>query len=361
VRSPRAPGSLKGRGAVSNPEGRFESLAVEPVEDGWPGDGENETPGLPTELIPDTSRTVISRNDSPDVPFDQSVNPYRGCEHGCIYCYARPSHAWLGMSPGLDFETRILYKPRAADLLRQELGRRSYRCQVLALGSNTDPYQPAERRLGITRGLLEVLAECDHPVSVVTKGSLIERDLDLLSAMAEKNLASAMISVTTLDDSLKRIMEPRTAAPARRLATIRALADAGMPVGVLVAPVIPAINDHEIEAILEAAAAAGADSAAHILLRLPHEVAGLFREWLAEHFSDRSGRVLSLLRAARGGRDNDPRFGARMTGEGPWADLVRRRFETACKRIGLRAGEDRALDTCRFRPPGTSGPQMPLI
>ncbi len=361
MNSPRAPGSLKGRGAVSNPEGRFESLAVEPVEDGWPGDGEDDDAGLPTELIPDSSRTVISRNDSPDVPFDQSINPYRGCEHGCIYCYARPSHAWLGMSPGLDFETRILYKPRAAELLRKELGRKSYRCRVLVLGSNTDPYQPAERRLGITRGLLEVMAECGQPVSIVTKASLIERDLDLLSAMAKKNLASAMISVTTLDDSLKRIMEPRTAAPARRLASIRALANAGVPVGVLVAPVIPAINDHELEAILEAAVTAGAESAAHILLRLPHEVAGLFREWLAEHFPDRSGRVMSLLRAARGGRDNDPRFGARMTGEGPWADLVHSRFSTACRRLGLSVGEARDLDTGLFRPPSASGGQMSLI
>jgi DNA repair photolyase len=265
------------------------------------------------------------------------------------------------MSPGLDFETRILFKPRAAELLRKELGRRAYRCRVLALGSNTDPYQPAERRLGITRDLLEVLAECRHPVSIVTKGSLIERDLDLLSSMAKDSLASAMISVTTLSDSLKRVMEPRTASPARRLETIRALADAGVPVGVLVAPVIPAINDHELEAILEAAADAGADAAAHILLRLPNEVAGLFREWLDEHFPDRSGRVMSLLRGARGGRENDPRFGSRMTGEGPWADLVDRRFAAACRRTGLRVGEGRELDTTLFRAPGPAGDQMPLI
>jgi DNA repair photolyase len=361
VSTRRAARGTPGRGAVSNPEGRFDPLSVEPVEDGWPGDPDEGDPGLPTELIPDSSRTVIARNDSPDVPFDQAINPYRGCEHGCIYCYARPTHSWLGMSPGLDFETRILYKPRAAELLKRELGSRSYRCRVLALGSNTDPYQPAERRLGITRRLLEVLAECDHPVSIVTKASLIERDLDLLSAMAEKDLASAMISVTTLDDGLKRIMEPRTAAPARRLATIRALADAGVPVGVLVAPVIPVINDHEIEAILEAAAAAGADSAAHILLRLPHEVANLFREWLDEHFPERAGHVMSLLQAARGGRDNDPRFGVRMTGVGPWADLVHRRFSVACRRVGLRVGEARDLDTGRFRPPAVAGPQMPLL
>jgi len=361
VKTGRARGGIKGRGAVSNPAGRFEVLSVEEADDGWPGDPEGDVGGPPTELIPDSTRTVIARNDSPDVPFDQSVNPYRGCEHGCVYCYARPSHAWLGMSPGLDFETRILYKPRAAELLRKELGKSSYRCQVLAFGSNTDPYQPVERRLGITRALLEVLAECKHPVSVVTKGSLIERDLDILAAMARDNLASAMVSVTTLDNSLKRIMEPRTAAPGSRLATIRALADAGVPVGVLVAPVIPAVNDHEIEAIIEAAATAGADSAAYILLRLPHEVAGLFREWLEEHFPDRTGRVMSLLRGARGGRENDPRFGARMTGSGPWAELVRTRFAAACKRSGLRVGETRNLDTTKFRSPTEAGAQISLL
>jgi len=265
------------------------------------------------------------------------------------------------MSAGLDFETRILYKPRAAELLKVELGRRSYRCRVLVLGSNTDPYQPAERRLGITRALLEVLADCNHPVSIVTKGALIQRDLDLLSAMAHRGLASVMVSVTTLDDGLKRIMEPRTAGPASRIATIRALANAGVPVGVLVAPIIPAVNDQEIERILEVARRAGATSAAHILLRLPHEVSGLFREWLAEHFPDRAGRVMSLLRAARGGRDNDPRFGARMTGEGPWAELVRKRFTAACRRLGLRVGESRDLDTSQFRPPPASQAQMPLI
>lgn len=358
-RSP--PSAVKGRGAISNPEGRFETVAVEPLEDGWPGDGEEGEPGLPTELIPDSSRTVIARNDSPDVPFEQSVNPYRGCEHGCVYCYARPSHAWLGMSPGLDFETRILYKPRAAELLANELRSRSYRCRVLVLGSNTDPYQPAERQLHITRAILEVLADCHHPVSIVTKGALIERDLDLLAAMARRNLASVMISVTTLDDSLKRAMEPRTAAPARRIATIRALADAGVPVGVLIAPIIPAINDHEIEAILEATRSAGAASAAHILLRLPHEVAGLFREWLDEHFPDRAGRVMSLLRAARGGRENDPRFGTRMTGDGPWAELVQQRFRATCRRVGLRTGESSDLDTNQFRPPPISERQIPLI
>jgi len=351
----------RGRGAVSNPAGRFETTRVEPVDDGWPAESTENPRALETRLIRDDTRSIISTNDSPDVPFDQSVNPYRGCEHGCVYCYARPSHAWLGMSPGLDFESRILYKPDAGRLLAEALGKSSYRCRTLVLGSNTDPYQPVERRLGITRSLLEVLAECRHPVSIVTKGSLIERDLDLLSAMAEMDLVSVMISVTTLDDSLKRTMEPRTASPARRLATIGTLANSGVPVGVLVAPVIPAINDREIEAILEAARDAGADSAAHILLRLPHEVASLFREWLDEHFPERAGKVMNILREARGGRDNDPRFGSRMTGRGPWAELIRSRFERCCRHLGLTMGEDRQLDSTRFRPPAAPGDQMTLI
>ncbi len=350
-----------GRGAGSNPAGRFESVAVVAVDDGWPGDPGDREARLETELIRDDSRTIISRNNSPDVPFEQSVNPYRGCEHGCVYCYARPSHAWLGLSPGLDFESRILYKPDAAKLLEKALRARSYRCRTLVLGANTDPYQPIERRLGITRALLEVLAECRHPVSIVTKGALIQRDLDILSAMATQDLVSVMVSVTTLDDSLKRIMEPRAASPARRLATLQSLASAGIPAGVLVAPVIPAINDHEVEAILEAAANAGATCAAHILLRLPHEVSDLFGEWLAEHFPDRSGKIMNLLRDARGGRDNDPRFGSRMTGQGPWADLLARRFSRACARMGLSVGEARNLDTTAFRPPSDASGQISLI
>jgi DNA repair photolyase len=351
---------LKGRGAVSNPRGRFDTLLTEPVDDGWIGD-DVPVPAPETELLRDESRTIIATNESPDVPFDQSINPYRGCEHGCVYCYARPSHAWLGLSPGLDFETRILFKPDAARLLRDELRRSSYRCRAIVLGSNTDPYQPVERNLGITRRILELLAECRHPVSIVTKGALIERDLDLLAEMADQRLASVMISVTTLDDGLKRIMEPRTASPASRLATIRRLADAGVPVGALVAPVIPAVNDHEIEAILSAVAEAGASSAAHILLRLPHEVAPLFEDWLAEHFGERVGKVMSLLRGARGGRYNDPRFGARMRGEGPVADLIERRFRQACRRLGLAIGAGRDLDTTRFRPPPEDESQLSLL
>jgi DNA repair photolyase len=357
----RRNGVRPGRGAISNVAGRFESLVTVAADDGWPTNPEDETGRIATELIRDDSRTIISVNDSPDVPFEQSVNPYRGCEHGCIYCYARPSHAWLGLSPGLDFESRIVYKPEARALLRKALGNSSYRCRTLTLGSNTDPYQPVEGRLGITRSLLELLAECRHPVSIVTKGSLIERDLDILAAMAADGLASVMVSITTLDESLKRAMEPRAASAARRLATLRALTEAGVPAGVLVAPVIPAINDHELEAILEAGVQAGASSAAHILLRLPHEVAGLFREWLGEHFPDRAAKVMNLLREARGGRDNDPAFGTRMTGQGPLAAMLADRFERACRRLAIPTGEIRHLDTTRFRPPAEAPGQLALI
>jgi DNA repair photolyase len=354
-RSPGGPADSrprKGRGALSNPAGRFETLDSEAVDDGWPGDDSEASAEPESVVLTDAARGVISSNQSPDVPFEQSVNPYRGCEHGCVYCYARPTHAWLGLSPGLDFETRLFYKPDAPARLAEELARPGYRCRTIVLGANTDPYQPIERRLGITRGLLEVLAAHRHPVSVVTKGALIERDLDLLAGLAADGLASVMVSVTTLDDELKRSLEPRTAAPARRLAVVRRLADAGVPVGVLVAPVIPALNDHELEDILAAAAGAGAESAAWILLRLPHEVRALFEEWLREHLPDRAERVLSLLRQARGGRDNDPRFGHRMRGSGPWIDLLERRFALACRRLGLRVGERRDLATDLFRPPG---------
>ena len=347
----RPPRPVKGRGAVSNPEGRYETTRREAVDDGWPGEPEAEL-APETVLAADVSRRVISVNESPDVPFDQSLNPYRGCEHGCVYCYARPSHAWLGLSPGLDFETRVFTKPDAAARLAEELARPGYRCRTLVLGSNTDPYQPAEQRLGITRAVLEVLWAHRHPVGIVTKSALVERDLDLLAPMAELGLASVMLSVTTLDDGLKRIMEPRTASPARRLRTLERLAAAGLEPGVLVAPVIPAINDMELEDILEACAGHGARSAAWILLRLPHEVAPLFRSWLGAHFPDRAGKVMGLLREARGGRDNDPRFGHRMRGEGPWARLLADRFRLACRRLGLAVGERRELDTGQFRVPG---------
>ncbi|UCC14778.1 MAG: PA0069 family radical SAM protein [Gammaproteobacteria bacterium] len=349
-----------GRGASSNPRSRFDTLVIEPVHDGWDSDGESDA-ALKTELIKDDSKSVIARNSSPDVPFDQSINPYRGCEHGCAYCYARPTHAWLGLSPGLDFETKILFKPDAAHLLREELSRPGYRCSTITLGTNTDPYQPAESTLKLTRSVLEVLSDCRHPVSIVTKSALIERDIDLLAPMANLGLASVMVSVTTLDDDLKRRLEPRTASPSRRLKTIRTLSEASIPVGVLVAPVIPAINDQEIEAILAASGDAGACNAAYILLRLPHEVAPLFEEWLRLHYPRRSDKVMSLVSQARGGRLNDPRFGHRMSGHGPWAEMIRQRFRKSCRRAGIPIGEHRDLDTTAFsRPPAQSG-QLDLI
>ena len=349
-----------GRGAASNPRSRFETLDTESVFDGWET-GPDEEPATPTELIRDESRTVIASNDSPDVPFSQSVNPYRGCEHGCVYCYARPSHAWLGLSPGLDFETKIVFKPDAPRLLAGELRKPSYKCSTIVLGSNTDPYQPVEGRLRLTRDVLSLLLQCRHPVSIVTKSALVERDLDLLSQLAEMRLASVMISVTTLDDDLKRRLEPRTASPARRLRTISALAAAGIPVGALVAPVIPAINDSEIEAILRAVRSAGATSAAQILLRLPHEVARLFEEWLGIHYPERAAKVMSLVRQTRDGRVNDPRFGHRMRGHGPWADMVGQRFRKTCRELGLTVGENHDLDTGIFRPPPVDTGQLSLI
>ena len=343
----------RGRGALSNPSGRFEPVRAEPFDDGWAREGEETAflpERIPTEVIPDRTRSIITRNDSPDVPFDRSINPYRGCEHGCSYCFARPSHAYLGYSPGLDFETRIVAKHRAARLLRVELRRKGYRPGTLALGSNTDPYQPVERELRITRSLLEVLAEARHPVGVVTKSAMVLRDLDLIAPMAEEGLAQVMISITTLDPQLARRMEPRAAAPARRLATVRSLADAGVPVGVLASPMIPALNDSEMEAILEAAAGAGARSAGFILLRLPRELKDLFFEWLDAHYPTRSGHVESLLREARGGSLYRARFGERMRGKGPWADLLAARFSVAARRNGL-AGRLPPLRLDLFRPP----------
>jgi DNA repair photolyase len=312
-------------------------------------------------LQPEAARGAIARNTSPDVPFSQSINPYRGCEHGCIYCYARPTHAYMDLSPGLDFETRIFFKKDAPALLRRELSRPSYRCQTIAIGTNTDGYQPAERQLRITRALLEVLQECRHPVSIVTKSALVERDLDLLAPMAAQNLVRVMVSVTTLDDELKRRMEPRTPSSLRRLQTIHRLADAGIPVGVLAAPMIPALNDHELEAILQAAADAGARSAAYVLLRLPHEVAPLFDEWLGQHYPLRHSHVLGLLRDMRGGAINDPAFGSRMSGSGTLAHLLRQRFERACRALELNTDEGPTPDTSQFRPPGAASGQLGLF
>ncbi|HRQ47326.1 MAG TPA: PA0069 family radical SAM protein, partial [Rhodocyclaceae bacterium] len=308
----------------------------------------------------DSAKAVITFNRSPDVPFDRSINPYRGCEHGCIYCYARPSHAWLDLSPGLDFETKIGWKPDAPTTLRRELARRGYVCAPITFGANTDAWQPIERRLGLTRKLLEILAETRHPFTVVTKSAAIERDIDLLADMARDNLVQVMFSVTTLDDELARRMEPRAPRPARRLQAMGTLAAAGIPVGVLFAPLIPALNDHDMEAVLEAAHAAGAESAGYVLLRLPHELDALFTDWLERHYPDRARHVLSLLAQMRGGRSNDPRFGHRMRGNGVFADLYRQRMHRSCERLGLNRTR-RELDTTRFRPPRDDSGQLSLL
>ena len=358
-RSPRRPAcclARKGRGATLNPGGRFERLQHEIVDDGWSTIDElAEEPGPATEILVDRSHTIISRNDSPDIPFDLSINPYRGCEHGCIYCYARPSHAYWGLSPGLDFETRIFTKPDAADLLRRELARPGYVCRPISLGTNTDCYQPLERRLRTTRAILEVLAEARHPVGLVTKSALVLRDLDLLAPMARDGLARVYLSITTLNRELACTLEPRAAAPHRRLEVVRMLAAAGVPAGVMTAPIIPALNDHEIEAILEHAAAAGAISAGYVLLRLPHEVKELFQAWLKEHHPERAGHILSLIRQCRAGRLNDPDFGSRMRGEGAYAQLIAQRFKKACRRLGLNQGRMMPQRTDLFRPPRTDG------
>jgi len=356
-RSARA-GARKGRGAASNRSGRYEAWTREDVDDGWSGDGggtddEGPVAKLRTTLTPDASRKVISWNQSPDVPFDRSINPYRGCEHGCVYCYARPTHAWLGLSPGLDFESRLYYKPDAAERLREELAARGYRPAAIALGANTDAYQPCERRLRITRGVLEVLSECAHPVTVVTKSALVERDLDLLAPMAARRLASVAVSVTTLDPALARRLEPRAAAPARRLETIRRLAGAGVPVRVLVAPLIPALTDAELERILERAGEAGARAASYIVLRLPLEIRDLFEEWLAEHYPEKAARVMGRVRDLRGGRAYESGFGTRMRGTGELAALIARRFEVATRRLGY--ADPEPLDAGRFRPPSRTG------
>ena len=339
----------KARGAVSNPTGRYERLQyASPGE--WDGASEGEPPRLETTVTPERVRRIITRNDSPDVPFDQSINPYKGCEHGCVYCFARSSHAYLGLSPGLDFETRIFSKPDGPGCLRQELRRPGYRVQPLALGANTDPYQPVERRLSLTRRLLEVLAEHEHPFTVATKSDLVLRDLDLLAERARRRLAAVLVSLTTIDPDLARRMEPRAPTPARRLTAIRELSHAGVPVTVLASPMIPGLNDSEVEAILEASAAAGARSARYILVRLPLEVKDLFSEWLEAEYPDRASRVLGLIRQTRGGKLYDSRFGARVRGEGPYAELLERRFKVTCGRLGL-SDRPPPLDTTVFRVP----------
>jgi len=351
--------SFKGRGAASNPAGRFDVLSIEPADDGWYRD---ETPeSLDETVMPDHARGIITTNHSPDVGFDSSINPYRGCSHGCVYCFARPSHAYLGLSPGLDFETKLFYKAEAASLLEAELAKPTYRCKPIALGINTDGYQPLEKRLKVTRSILAVLARCRHPVSIVTKSALIVRDIDLLADLAKDRLTSVTVSITSLTDEIKRTLEPRAASPEARLRVIRQLAQAGIPVGVLVAPVIPAVTDHELEDILVVASEAGATSADYILLRLPYEVKTLFREWLEMHYPDRARHVMSLINQARGGKDYDARFGQRMVGTGPYADLLRTRFELAARRLRLAPGSDRhLLDTSKFRAPVPATSQLTL-
>lgn len=343
----------KGRGAGYNPPNRFATTRSDTVDDGW----WQELPSdrLTTTVREEASKSALSWNRSPDLPFDRSINPYRGCEHGCIYCYARPSHAYWDMSPGIDFETRLIARTGLVDRLRIELCQKNYQCQPINLSGNTDCYQPLEVERGTTRALLELLLDCRHPVTIVTKSALILGDQDVLSEMARQNLIQVFISLTTLDDDLKRRLEPRTASPAARLRTIRELSKADVPVGVLTSPVIPALTDHELETILSAARDAGARTAAWMLLRLPHEVAPLFEDWLAHHYPDRAKKVMSILRDSRGGRNNDPRFGHRMRGEGVFAQLLAQRFNRACRRLGLNAHERQPLDCSRFRAPHGQG------
>ena len=346
--SPEIPARpVKGRGAVGNVDHRFSTEQRQAIDDGWE---QSEAPLPQTRLLFDSAKSIISRNDSPDLGFDQSLNPYRGCEHGCIYCYARPTHAYLGLSPGLDFETQIFAKPDAARLLREELGKPGYICSPIALGSATDAYQPFERQQKLTRAILEILLQTRHPVSVVTKSSLIRRDIDLWIELARQKLGQVAISLTTLDGPQARQLEPRASAPHARLETIAALSKAGIPVTVIAAPVIPGINDHELEKLLGAAREHGASSAAYTVLRLPHEVAPLFREWLDWHAPEKAARVMSVLYDLRGRRINDPRFGSRMTGLGHYAELLRQRFELTCRRLGL-SREWPQLDCGRFVPP----------
>jgi len=352
------PENIKGRGALSNPPDRYASRHREWFDDGW--DSADERPAaLRTVLNIDRSRTLISYNESPDVPFDRSVNPYRGCEHGCVYCYARPTHAWLGHSPGLEFESQLYYKPGAADCLRRELGAKGYRCAPMAIGGITDPYQPVEQRLGLTRQILELLEACAHPCTLVTKSALVERDLDLLARMAERRLVQVLISLTTLQPALARRLEPRAAAPQRRLETIRRLRRAGVPVGVLIAPLIPVLTDPELEQLMEAVREAGAQSVDSILLRLPLEVAPLFQEWLERHEPGQARRVLNRIRDTRGGALYESDFGSRMRGRGAYAELLGQRFRIACRRLDF-AGLP-PLDCTGFTRPARDARQLSLF
>lgn len=361
IRNIDAPRPLvfKGRGTVSNTVGRFEQYERVEEDDGW-DNLDTEPESRKTEVIIDSTRTIINWNDSPDVPFDRSINPYRGCEHGCTYCFARPSHTYLGFSAGLDFESKILVKPEAAKLLRKELAKPSYKCAPMGMGTNTDPYQPLERKYGITRSILEVLAEYKHPVSIVTKNSMVERDIDILAPMAAQGLARVFVSITTLDKELCRTLEPRAAAPHRRLATIRALHEAGIPVGVMTAPIIPVLTDTEMESILELAKDAGASSAGYVFLRLPLEVAPLFEEWLKTYYPLKATHVMSIVKQSRGGKAYNTAFHERMRGNGLFAEMITQRFKLATARLGLNLNRA-PMNTSLFSPPKLSGTQASLF
>jgi DNA repair photolyase len=348
----------RGRGSRINPAARFEALAPEIFDDGW--DSLADVPALKTEIFTETPKTIITRNESPDISFDRSINPYRGCEHGCVYCYARPAHAYMGLSPGRDFESKLFIKPNAAALLREELTATNYEPSTIVLGSNTDCYQPIERLHRITRQVIEVLSEFGHPLGIVTKSALVVRDTDLLAPMAEQGLVKVAISVTTLDPKLARSMEPRASTPTKRLATIEALSKAGIPTVVMMGPIIPGLNDSEIETILKAARNAGAKEAGYTMLRLPHEVKEIFKDWLEDKHPDKAAKVMSLVRSVRGGKENSPQFGERMTGTGPYAWQVGRRFQLACQRLGLNVSRVK-LRTDVFTRPARTGEQLTLF
>ena len=350
--------AIKGRGTSAKVDARFLQHERAEFDDGWDLEVEEQT--VPTEIFQETPRAVISHNQSPDIPFETSINPYRGCEHGCVYCYARPSHAYVDLSPGIDFESKIFAKSNAAEVLLEELGKPRYVCKPIAMGTNTDPYQPAERQLRITRDIIEVLHDCRHPLSIVTKSWLVERDLDLLQPMAADGLVKVFLSITSLKHDLARRLEPRATAPARRMKTVQTLNEAGVPTGVMFAPVIPFINDSEMENVLEQAVAAGAKTAGYIMLRLPNEVKQLFREWLETHEPGKTEHVFSIIRDLRSGRENDPDYFTRMRGQGVYADLIRNRFNNACRKLGLnRSSWD--LNTGLFEPPIPASPQQTLF
>lgn len=356
------PHAFKGRGAASNPEGRFETIRHHAEDDGWQHAVLDEDRPRPrTEVTEECARSVITHNDSPDIYFSQAMNPYRGCEHGCIYCFARPSHSYLNLSPGLDFETKLRAKTNLAEVLRSDLAKPSYVVNPINIGSNTDPYQPIEKRWRLTRAALEILAECHHPCTIVTKNALVERDLDILVPMARERLVQVFISVSSLDNHLAAKLEPRASAPHRRIKVIRTLTEAGVPVGVLVAPIIPALNDRDMEAVLEQAAIAGASCAGYTVLRLPYELKSLFREWLQLHMPQRAAHVMSLVQQMNQGRDYDSNFATRMRGQGVFAELLRRRFEMACRRHGFGRARELQLDTSRFTPPREPSPQGELF